>query len=197
MDKTIALLDAFKTQVESEKGLFKGPVMVNLRGKGDVKWIANTNSIDKLFANLKRTASPKESVVELSKLMASIKANKFASQFKYFVKFYTNSQYASTDVNIGQCPKISTTIPYNTHMHDKKYFTLIIIEWYVSYFAWIIKMKEKQMEVSNTKQKQLMENAKTYGKWETPTIKEEEEEEKEDEEEEKEDERVVPDSWDF
>jgi hypothetical protein len=140
-----------KTELEKSRSLLKKDVMINKKNKGEVKWIATYDSIDVIFANLKRTIGTKNCFIELDKLIIAIKNHKFESQFKLFVKFYTNSQYNSQHINIGHCPQISKKIPYNKNNHTKEYFIFIIIDWYTSYFEWDKKniVQKKDFTIKN------------------------------------------------
>lgn len=143
-----------KTELEKSRGLLKNAVKFNKKNKGEVKWIATYDSLDVIFANLKRTIGSKDCLIELEKLIIAIKTHKFESQFKLFVKFYTNSQYNSQHINIGHCPQISKRIPHNKNNHTKEYFIFLIIDWYMSYFEWVEKiiMQKKELTIKNDKE---------------------------------------------
>ena len=139
MDK----LHEYKSIIAENNKLLQGPVMINVKNKGSVKWVATYEKLDVVFANIKKSIKQKTDSCEIDKLMNSIIQHKFASQFPIFVKYYTNSHTSSYDINIGQCPRISKHIPRNVHEHDKGYFVNLILDCYINYYEWKVKMSKK------------------------------------------------------
>ena len=143
----IDIINAYKSTMAMNKHVFKGDVFVNKKGRGEVKWVATPETLDIVFGNLKRSVHSRTPMSELNNLFASIEQNKFATQIKTFMKFYTNPQYSANDINLGSCPQIDKKIPYNIHKHDKEYFVTIILNWYEKYFLW--KQKNKKDTKNN------------------------------------------------
>ena len=156
--ENVDILREFKREIDEKYiRLFAGEVRFNYKNKGVVKWIANRDKLNIVYANLLRTISSKSYIKELNKLKRSIENNKFSTQFNIFVKYYTNNYGSMEDMKSSNCPKLTPSIPTNYHKHDKYYFVTIIIDWYISYFLWKNKLLNATMKLHT---KELLDTQK-------------------------------------
>ena len=140
-------IDLYKSKMAINKQLFKGDILVHKKGRGEVKWVATPETLDVIFGNLKRSVHSRTPMSELTNLFASIEQNKFATQIKLFIKFYTNPQYSSSDINLGSCPQIDKKIPHNIHKQDKEYFVTLVLNWYEKYYNWKQKTNKDKAKI--------------------------------------------------
>lgn len=154
LEKTQYFLDAkkFLAQPNVSKQLAI-PVFVTIRNKGEVKWVANKETMEVVYSNLKRSVSQKTAMDEVNKLLISFSQNKFKQQFAHFVKYFSNTHTNSGDYMLGNCPKYGKKIPHNKHHHTVGFYVSAILDWYVEYYTWLEKLKESKRQKSEMEDK--------------------------------------------